>query len=237
VIEINNRWDGGLLYRSETATTVKAAAVEAAKACANLSGADLSGANLSGAYLSGAYLSRADLSGANLSGAYLSGANLSGAYLSGAYLSGAYLSRAYLSRADLSGANLSGAYLSGADLSGAYLSRADLPSFWILPEEGSFIGFKKLAGGAVAKLEILHNARRVCSLVGRKCRAEAVRTLAIRMPDGSEIERAESCGFKRLVYIVGEVTRPDSFNDDVRIECSNGIHFFITMKEAQEYNP
>lgn len=58
------------------------------------------------------------------------------------------------------------------------------------------------------------------------------------MPDGTEIERAESCGYQnRALYVVGEVTRPDSFNDDIRIECSNGIHFFITLREAQEYNP
>lgn len=81
-------------------------------------------------------------------------------------------------------------------------------------------------------------ARRTCSLVGRKCRAEAVRTLAIRTPDGTEIERAESCGYRnRALYVVGEVTRPDSFDPDIRVECSHGIHFFVTLKEAQEYEP
>ena len=207
MIEIKSR-AGSLLYKSEPAETVKAAVVEAARA-------------------------RADLQDA-----YLQGADLRGAGLRDADLLGADLRRAYLRRADLRGANLQGADLQGAHLRGAHLRGADLPSFWILPEEGSFVGFKKLEGGAIAKLEILDNARRVCSLVGRKCRAEAVRTLAIRMPDGTEIERAESCGYQnRALYAVGEVTRPDSFNDDIRIECSNGIHFFITLREAQEYNP
>lgn len=67
---------------------------------------------------------------------------------------------------------------------------------------------------------------------------ETARLLDAWMPDGTEIERAESCGYQnRALYVVGEVTRPDSFNDDIRIECSNGIHFFITLREAQEYEP
>jgi hypothetical protein len=131
-IEIKHRWTGAVIYRSETATTVREAVIElATKAIANLSranlsGADLSGADLSDANLSDANLSRADLSGANLSRADLSGAYLSGAYLSGADLSGANLSRADLSGANLSRANLSRADLSDADLSDANLSRADL---------------------------------------------------------------------------------------------------------------
>jgi hypothetical protein len=101
--EIKNRWTGAVIYRSETATTVREAVIElATQAIAYLSGADLSGANLSGANLSDANLSDANLSGANLSDA-----NLSGADLSGANLSDANLSRANLSGADLSGANLS----------------------------------------------------------------------------------------------------------------------------------
>ena len=122
---------GAVLYRGDSAESLREAVIAAVREGANLRGANLSGAYLSGANLRDADLSGADLSGADLRGAYLSCADLSGADLSGAYLSGANLRDAYLGGADLrgaylSGANLRDAYLRGADLSGADLSCADL---------------------------------------------------------------------------------------------------------------
>jgi len=192
---------------------------------ANLSGANLSGADLTGAYLSGAYLSRADLTGADLTRAYLSGADLTGADLTRANLLGAYLSRA----------NLSGANLSDANLLGAYLSRANLSPHSLVPEEGEFIAFKKLKDGKVAKLLIPAYAKRVSSLVGRKCRASHALVLEITYngvpyPDGEGV----SSHNYRFKYKVGETVRAN-LNDDIRVECASGIHFFITRKEAENY--
>jgi hypothetical protein len=198
---------------------------------ADLSGANLSGANLSYAYLSGADLSYADLSyarlsRANLFGAYLSCANLSRANLSGADLPYANLSCSNLSGANLSYANLSCANLSCANLSDADLSGANLPHFQICPEEGDFIGWKKLSNKVVAKLLIPATAKRTSSLVGRKCRAEFVVVLAG--------EGASS--YDRITkYIPGATVYPDEYDDDIRVECTSGIHFFITRKEAEEY--
>jgi len=168
----------------------------------------------------------ANLSEANLSEANLSGADLCGADLRGANLRGADLRRADLRWADLSGANLRGADLCGANLSEANLRGADLPNYSILPEKGSFVGFKKLADGTICTIEIPAEARRVCCLTGRKCRAEFVKVL-----EGEGVSRHDNT----TVYKVGEIVRPDKFDDDIRIECSNGIHFFITRKEAEEY--
>jgi hypothetical protein len=213
---------------------------------ANLSGADLTRAYLSGANLSGANLPSADLSSANLSGANLSGADLSSANLSGADLSSANLTRAYLSSADLtradlssadltraylSSANLTRAYLSSANLSGAnltraYLSGARLPVFQICPEEGAFIAWKKTRSGVV-KLLIPADAERTSTLVGRKCRASKAIVL-----EGF----GQSLHNPSLSYEVGVTVLPDSYNGDIRIECTNGIHFFITKKEAEEYS-
>jgi hypothetical protein len=195
---------------------------------ANLSGADLRSADLSGAYLSGAYLD-----GANLSGAYLGGANLSGANLSGAYLSGAYLSGAYLDGANLSGANLSGANLRSADLRSAYLDdKTTWPAFFICPETGSFRAWKKLKGGIIAELEIPAKAKRVCTPIGRKCRAEFVKVIALH---GTTKAEAVDTHTGKTKYIVGKITRPDSFDDRFLIECTHGIHFLMTRKEAEEY--
>jgi hypothetical protein len=183
------------------------------------------------AYLTGADLTGADLTGANLTGAYLTGANLTGAYLTGADLTGAYLRGANLTGADLRGAylrgaDLRGAYLRGADLRGAYLRGAELSPFQIVPEVGAFIGFKRLRYEVICKLEIPADAKRTSSLVGRKCRAEFVRVLE---GEGVDTYTGETA------YKVGEIVRPDSYDDDIRVECSHGIHFFITKKEAEDY--
>ena len=36
-------------------------------------------------------------------------------------------------------------------------------------------------------------------------------------------------------YKKGEIVRPDKFDENPLIECSNGIHFFLTKKEAENY--
>ena len=193
---------------------------------ADLSGADLSGADLSDADLSRANLSGADLSGANLGRADLSRAYLGGANLSRAYLSGANLSRAYLSDADLRDADLRRANLRGADLSGADLRRAcKLPHFQI--PEGRLIVYKKVQG-KIVKLGIPVKAKRTASLVGRKCRAEYAKVLDIE--GGGDVET------RGVVYAIGGTVVPDSYDDDIRIECTHGIHFFLTLKEAEEWN-
>ena len=182
--------------------------------------ANLSGAYLSQTNLSGAYLSRADLSRANLSGANLSRANLSGADLS----------RANLSGADLSGANLSGAYLSRANLSGAKA----IPEFSHCPDVGAFTGWKKLKDNLIAQLTIPSEAKRTSSLVGRKCRAEFAFVVAITDWQGEPFDSGEA-KHDGTVYTVGAIIRPDSYDPDIRVECTHGIHFFITRKEAEAY--
>jgi len=205
----------------------------------NLRGANLSGANLSGAYLRGTDLRGANLHGANLSGANLSGADLSGAYLSGANLSGANLrgadlSGAYLSGANLSGAYLRGAYLHGADLSGAYLRGTDLhganlPHFQI--PSGELIVWGKKAGVLVEML-IPREAKRTGSLVGRKCRAEYARVVSV-MSDAKTTTVINYYG--ETSYTEGSTVYPDSYDDDPRVECTHGIHFFLTRAEAEEW--
>ena len=143
------------------------------------------------------------------------------------------------SRANLSGANLTGADLSGANLTRADLEGANLPTFSLVPE-GPFFGWKKLKNGSVAKLLIPEDAARVSSLVGRKCRAAWVEVVAIYGPNGEELTEGVS-GLHNAghtaPYRVGQATKADSFDPDIRFECSHGIHFFITRKEAEDYQP
>ena len=152
MFEIVNRYTHALLYKSETATNVKAAIIEAVKEGADLrdaylEGADLRGAYLRDAYLRGAYLEGADLRGACLEGAYLRDADLRDACLEGADLRDADLRGADLRGADLRDAYLRGAYLRGADLRGAkgLLSKGTNPlhiggsRHWIIVREDGYV--------------------------------------------------------------------------------------------------
>ena len=188
---------------------------------ANLRSADLRVANLPGADLRGAIFQGANLQGANLRGANLRGADLQGADLRGANLRGADLPGANLQGAILQGANLRGTTLQGADLRGA-----DLPYFQVCPEEGDFIGWKKVRDNTILKLLIPAAAKRTSSLVGRKCRAEFVVVL-----EGEGVSTHD--GMTR--YYPGDTVYPDKYDGDIRVECTNGIHFFITKREAEEY--
>ena len=155
-------------------------------------------------------------------------ANLRDADLSRADLRGADLRGANLRDADLRDADLRGAELRGANLIGASLSGAKLPAFQI-PQEGSLIVWKT-CGGTLVRLRIPPGAQRTASLVGRKCRAEYAEVLSIV---GADV--ACSSHDKSVVYRPGETVHPDSYDDDPRVECTHGIHFFMTREEAEEY--
>jgi hypothetical protein len=209
-IEIKHRFSGVVLFSHEAVKNSVAIALVAAKAAgANLRGANLYGANLRGANLYGANLYGANLSGANLYEADLSGANLYGA--------------------DLSGANLSGANLK-------YALHVDLviAQTRILPECGDIIGFKKCIDDVIVKLLIKDGVRR-CHAMGRKCRAESAVVLEILSSEGTPVEYAISNHDGKTKYVVGETVHCDKWGEDWTVECSGGIHFFITRLEAVNY--
>ena len=187
------------------AETIGGAVAAAIQAKADLGEADLRGANLCYANLREADLRDADLRGANLGEADLRDANLGGA--------------------DLRGAGLRGANLRDANLRDAQGWEHLLPIRTIVPE-GELIGWKKLSDGTICKLKIPAEAKRVGGLIGRKCRAEYAIVI-----EGSGVSSWDGV----TKYAPGETVRPDSFDPDPRIECSHGIHFFITREEADAY--
>ena len=205
---------------------------EAYLICANLSEACLSKACLIGADLRGANLCGADLRLANLCGADLCGADLRGADLKGANLRGADLKDADLRGADLKDAHLRDADLHGADLRGA----TDVPYIpFSCPSDGAFIGWKKVHNTLV-KLLIPEDARR-CSATTNKCRCDKAQVLDIvRLHNGKHIkEILNNAQEAKLLYKVGEMVYPDSFDEDRWNECSHGIHFFINKQDAINY--
>ena len=131
-------------------------------------------------------------------------------------------------RAYLQGAYLRGANLQGADLRGANLQGANLPPFQI-PQHGELRVYKK-AGGKIVHLKIPRGVARTASLIGRKCRAAGALVLAIQ---GDKPVTANPHNGQPLTYTIGEMVVPDSYDPDPRVECSNGIHFFLTREEAE----
>lgn len=128
------------------------------------------------------------------------------------------------------------AYLEGANLRDAYL-----PHYLIVPQEGEFLGYKfarrKSGSGVLLTLRILGTSQRVSSLVGRKCRASEVVAIKAEDQDGNEItgEDFTSTHDEKFVWKLNEVTKPESFDADIRLECAPGLHFYITKDEAREF--
>ena len=221
---------------------------------ADLTGADLTGANLRYANLQGANLSRAWLIGANLTGADLRRADLLGADLRGANLRYAWLSFANLNLANLRGAELTKAEMMGgdlrsADVGGVDLAAADLcgtegaglimAQTRILPDDGDIIGWKKAwtvdDQPIIVKLLIPSDAQR-SNAMGRQCRASEARVLDLQDLAGHSIATvAYSAHDPEFAYRLGETVESDSFNPDRWVECTDGIHFYITRIEAVEY--
>ena len=186
---------------------------------------------------------RADLQEADLRWADLQRAQLQGADLQWAQLQWAQLQRAQLQEADLRGADLRGAQLQWADLRGADVQGAAADAltagFWsVCPEEGSFIAFKKLKDAKIAKILIPEHAKR-SSATTRKCRCSEALVVEIKDRYGNNIDKGFSQHKDRsgceLLYKVGKTVYPDGFDEDRWNECSNGIHFFMTRREAEMY--
>ena len=205
---------------------------------ANLSGANLSGANLTSAdltraHLTFAYLTFADLTNANLTDANLTDVDLSYAHLTSANLSGADLSGAHLTSADLTRADLTRAHLTDADLTDANLTDTILDEKEqcrkgvVLTE--SMIGYKKSDEGKIITLEIPIGAK-VFSINNNKRRTNKVKV--IDMQGETELSSWHNTNFK---YHVGDEIDIEDFNENYNVECAEGVHFFLTRKEAENY--
>ena len=122
----------------------------------------------------------------------------------------------------LSVRTLEKADLRGANLSEADLRRAKLPGFQI-PQGGRIYVWGKKAGRLVYGY-IPEGARRTACLTSRKCRAERLMVLYI--------EDREPVIANGTLYREGYPAIPDSYDDDIRIECTHGIHVWLTKAEA-----
>lgn len=132
-------------------------------------------------------------------------------------------------RANLRDADLRSANLRGANLSDIRVNEHTAFFAMQCPEEGAFIGWKKCRENVIVKLLIPEDAKR-SSATSRKCRASKAVVLEVL---GAEYGVAQYD--ENTIYRVGETVTPDSWDEDRWKECSNGIHFFITRAEAEQY--
>lgn len=135
--------------------------------------------------------------------------------------------------------NATEADINGIDLT-YIIGKDKIEGYLILPE-GDIIGYKKVIskgkGDAIAKLLISSDARRFKSYSGI-CRCEKAKVLSITTLKGVSLKSAHSIYNSSdcpLWYKVGEIAIPDLFDPNPFKECSNGIHFFLTEKEAINY--
>ena len=133
----------------------------------------------------------------------------------------------------LRGANLRGANLYGANLRGAKYNENTAFFALACPEEGAFIGWKKV-DNLLVKLLIPEDAQR-SSATTRKCRASKAVVLEITGATGAPTLIVNHKYGHDTVYEVGKEVLPDSWDDNRWNECSHGIHFFITKQEAINY--
>ena len=125
-------------------------------------------------------------------------------------------------------ANLSGANLYGANLRGA----KGLHLFRITPD-GAFLAYKKLASGEVATVNVPYEAQRVNAYGSRKIRVSMLRVEEISgTPNGGRRTGTHHAG---LLYEPGAVLECADFDPDPRVECSRGLHVFLTREEAEEW--
>jgi hypothetical protein len=203
MIEILHRYTNDVLFRSETASTVREALEQAVAAGASLVNASLDNARLDGARLDGARLVGASLVGASLVNASLDGARLDNARLDGARLDGASLVGASLVNASLDGArlvnaSLVNASLDGASLDGARLVNASLDGASLAPIRDDMYEILEAAPAEVpGLLQALRDGRVDGSTYEGPC-ACLVGTLA----------NVRGCSFKQLSGIVPNASRP-----------------------------
>ena len=199
---------------------------------ANMCGADMSGANISYANMCGVYMPNADLRNANMRGADISYANMCGADMRGtnmcsADISGANMRGANMSYVNMRYTDLHGADISYANMSGTNMRGADRLRKGIKLSE-SIIGWKKCKNDVLVKLEIPRGAI-VFSINNKKCRTDKAKVLEIIGAD-----RAYS-NHKFFSYYVGDIIEVFNFNCEYNFECAEGIHFFRTREEAENY--
>lgn len=194
---------------------------------------DFTGASMCGADMCYTFFTESTMISVNFTEANLKYGVFADCDLTNAVFCGEVLAYADLQRAELSGADINHAILTESLLSGAK-NVPDIP--YACRKTGSFIAYKAVTHGNIAKLEIPADARRV-SATGKICRCDKAKALQILNQNGKDagVREAESIYHPGFCYEVGEIISVPDFDEDRWHECSEGIHFFIEFDDAAKY--
>jgi hypothetical protein len=198
----------------------------------------LQGANLEDCYLSQVDLSGANFDGANLDGSGLHWATLDGCSFKGANLQNADLRCASMKGADFTGANIRGVYFEDNDTAGAIPAK---PLVELPPVGEAFTAWKKVhwpGNTLVLKLTVPADSPRVSTGISRKCRVQKVFVEAVFHTDGvpyhgeKVFHSFHNCAF---IYVLGSTAEEPGFDPNPFLECTRGIHVFLTQNEVEAY--
>lgn len=127
-------------------------------------------------------------------------------------------------------ASLRYANLSGANLRDAKGSLLEFRKGKILTSD--IKGYKKCKDGTkdgtIVTLLIPRGAT-VFSINGKKCRTNKAKVISI---DGADVAYST---YKYMSYYIGDEFNIYNFNCTYNVECGEGIHFFMTREEAENY--
>ena len=79
---------------------------------------------------------------------------------------------------------------------------------------------------------MLIQGKATSSLVGRKCRTNKATVVEVFGSTGTAFYSQRDPFF---LYRLGEVVEVPDTDFDNRVECTKGIHFFMTREEAENY--
>ena len=128
---------------------------------------------------------------------------------------------------------LEDAALSYANLTNTKLSKNEEIRKGIILKE-DLLGFKKGRDNEIVEL-LIPKGNIVFSINNSKCRTNSAKVLKITDKNGKKVKTAKSLYDNKFIYTVGETVEVDDFDLRYNVECSTGIHFFRTRKEAEEY--
>jgi hypothetical protein len=109
------------------------------------------------------------------------------------------------------------------------------PAFFVCPELGIFTAWKKTKSGLICQLEVIGD--RTSCLINRKCRTNKAKVIAFYNPDKtlSEVQEDVSNHDSSFRYEVGEIIEEKDYDNNFLVDCTKGIHFFITFDEAKNW--
>ena len=112
----------------------------------------------------------------------------------------------------------------------------------ICPKNGKFIAWKRAGTKdkthVIVKLEIPEDAKRI-STFSNRCRCDKAKVLEIQDLFGNVLPDTTAISLFSNHFIIhykpGNIVYANGFNPDYREDCSYGINFFMTKKEALDY--